>query len=160
MATRQRTDLLVFHCSATRPSQDITAAIIREWHMAKGWNDIGYHFVIKRDGTLEHGRPLDQIGAHVEGHNSNSVGICMVGGLDAKGDGILQAEPGDAGESYTTPQWITAHALVTMLRRTWPNAKVLGHRDLSPDLNHDGKIVPREWLKTCPGFDATKQFAL
>lgn len=149
MPQRNSTALIVFHCSATKPSQDIGRREIEEWHLAKGWSAIGYHFVIRRDGRLELGRPMGDIGAHVEGYNSSSVGVCMVGGLLEDGTG----EPNDV-KKFTPAQWLTAHLVAQFLRLAYPDARLCGHRDLSPDLNHDGKIQPREWLKTCPGFDA------
>lgn len=152
---RTDTDLIVFHCSATRPSQHIGRAQIEEWHLAKGWNAIGYHFVITRAGDLELGRPVDEVGAHVQGFNGKSVGVCMVGGLDDTGH-----ELANAPQMFTLAQWETAKILLAYLRRLFPAARVCGHRDLSPDLNKDGKIQPTEWLKSCPGFDAARQFAV
>lgn len=149
MTRRTQTRFIVIHCSATKPSQNITAQTIREWHIAKGWSDIGYHWVIQRDGTIEAGRPVDEIGAHVAGHNTDTVAICMVGGLDEAGQSF-----NNRPDLFTAAQWASAKALTAVLRRMYPFAAVLGHRDLSPDRNHDGKIQPAEWLKTCPGFDA------
>lgn len=142
---------LVVHCSATRATADVDAAEIRLWHKRQGWTDIGYHYVIKRDGTLEKGRPDDQPGAHVYGYNSKSLGICMVGGVDASGK---------RGENNFTPaQFATLKTLLTTLSARYPNAKVLGHRDLSPDRNGDGKITRDEWLKECPSFNAIDWWA-
>lgn len=155
MSSRTRTDLIVFHCSATKPSQHIGAAQITEWHLAKGWAAIGYHFVITRAGDLELGRAVTEVGAHVSGFNSFSVGVCMVGGLDETGRALIEAP-----EQFTKQQWDTARVLLAYLRKLYPSARVCGHRDLSPDLNNDGKIAPQEWLKTCPGFDAARVFAL
>jgi len=152
---RTATDLIVIHCSATRPSQHIGAAQIAEWHAAKGWTAIGYHFVITRAGDLELGRPVDEVGAHVAGFNGKSVGICMVGGLDQEG-----RELANAPQMFTPAQWDTARVLVAYLRKLYPAARVCGHRDLSPDKNQDGKIQQSEWLKSCPGFDAAQQFGL
>lgn len=149
MTKRTQTRFIVVHCSATKPSMNITAQTVREWHMSKGWSDIGYHFFIRRDGTIEHGRPVDEIGAHVAGHNSDTVSLCMAGGLDEMGDSFANRP-----DLFTAQQWASAKIVVAMLKRMYPFAAVLGHRDLSPDLNHDGKIQPQEWLKTCPGFDA------
>jgi N-acetyl-anhydromuramyl-L-alanine amidase AmpD len=158
MTTRKTTDLIVFHCSATKPDQDIGAEVIRGWHVKKGWSDIGYHFVVRRNGALELGRPLLDIGAHVQGFNASSVGVCMVGGLDAAGGGVKDAQPGE--DAYTAAQWVTAHALVKVLRKIWPAARLTGHRDLSPDIDRDGQVEESEWLKTCPGFDAAHAFRL
>lgn len=152
---RLGTDLIVFHCSATKPNQHIGRAQIEEWHLAKGWASIGYHFVITRAGDLELGRPLEDVGAHVQGFNGRSVGICMVGGLDDVGRELVNAP-----QMFTAAQWDTAHKLVAMLRKIWPAARVTGHRDLSPDKNLDGRVERTEWLKSCPGFDAAAQFAV
>lgn len=154
---RERTDLVVWHCSATRPNQHIGAAQIREWHLAppNSYADIGYHLIIPRSGDLELGRPLDVIGAHVAGYNSVSVGVCMVGGLDELGRGFINA-PGQ----YTPEQWKCARLVAAFLRRLYPSANHVGHRDLSPDKNHDGKISQQEWLKTCPGFDVSTQLGI
>lgn len=146
---RSRTDRIVVHCSATRPTLDIGAARIREWHLAKGWADIGYHAVLRRNGLVEFGRHFDAMGAHVAGYNGSTVGVCLVGGLYTDGREAEDDFPG----LFTTPQ---AHALRDLLRvllAAYPSAEIVGHRDLSPDANKDGKITPNEWLKSCPGFD-------
>lgn len=148
MTKRIQTIYVVWHCSASRPGHDIGAREIREWHLAKGWSDIGYALVIRRDGTIEPGRALDAIGAHVAGHNSDSVGICMVGGLDAEGKPFASRP-----DLFTPAQWDSARVVYELMRRMYSHAEHLGHRDLSPDLNGDGKIAQGEWLKTCPGFD-------
>lgn len=149
MTRRVKTNYIVFHCTATRPDLDIGAGAIREWHLAKGWADIGYHLVIRRDGRIEPGRPLDAIGAHVAGHNSDSIGIALVGGLDAAGTAYVHRP-----DLFTDEQWTSARVVTAMLRRMYPSAQLLGHRDLSPDKNHDGKITPDEYLKLCPCFNA------
>jgi N-acetylmuramoyl-L-alanine amidase len=131
---RKRTDFIVLHCSATRACQDIGAKEIRRWHMAKGWKDIGYHFVIRLDGRIEKGRALTSIGSHVAGHNGNSVGICLVGGLD---DAAWQP-----ASTYTSKQWSALKVLLTQILTAYPNAKILGHRDF------------KGVAKACPCFDA------
>lgn len=152
MPKRIQTRFIVVHCSATKPDQNITINTVREWHLAKGWADVGYHFFIRRDGTIEPGRHPDDIGAHVAGHNSDTVSLCMAGGLDEQGNSFTN-RPG----LFTPAQWASAEALIKVLRLMYPHAQVLGHRDLSPDTNHDGKITPNEWLKTCPGFSASAE---
>ncbi len=134
-AKRRSTNFLVIHCSATRPSQDIDAATIRKWHRANGWVDIGYHYVIKRDGTVERGRPEDVVGAHVAGHNSTSIGICLVGGVTEKD----HREPEN---NFTEAQFEALRKLLTDLRTRYPKAIIQGHRDF-----------PRV-AKACPSFDA------
>lgn len=123
---------IVIHCSATPPSADIGAAEIRRWHRAKGWLDIGYHAVIRRNGSLELGRSLNTIGAHVEGHNHESVGICMVGGTNAEGK---------AEDNFTTDQWQALMAVVQTMLIKFPGAEVVGHRDFAGV------------KKDCPSFD-------
>lgn len=76
---------IILHCSATQEGQDIKAATIKRWHVVNnGWKDIGYHYVIDLDGTVEQGRPIYQVGAHCSGHNVGSIGICYIGGVDNK----------------------------------------------------------------------------
>ena len=82
MEPRASTDYIVIHCSATKPSMDIGAEIIKDWHVnERGWRDIGYHKVIKRNGDVEDGRDIRDSGAHAAGYNSKSVGLCMGGGM-------------------------------------------------------------------------------
>ncbi|WYW04222.1 amidase [Pseudomonas phage vB_PpuP-Kallioja] len=135
---RPATTLLVVHCAATKATMDIGVREIRQWHVQQGWLDVGYHFVIRRNGTVEDGRPHDVIGSHAKGYNSTSLGICLVGGIDAKG----------APENNFTPeQLMSLRLLLTAQKRTYPQAKIVGHRDLD-----SGKACPSfdvaPWLKT------------
>lgn len=128
---RTATKYIVVHCAATKPTMDIGLREIRQWHRERGWLDIGYHFVIRRDGTVETGRPQDTIGAHVENHNYESVGVCMAGGIDAKGK---------PENNFTAEQFESLRTLLDKLKVDYPSAKIVGHRDL------DSK-------KACPSFD-------
>ena len=76
---------VILHCSTTNEGTDVTAAMIRAWHKDRGWSDIGYHYIVRLDGTVESGRPINKRGSHVRGHNKDSIGICYVGGLDSNG---------------------------------------------------------------------------
>lgn len=122
----RKIDSIIIHCSATKPDMNIGAAEIRDWHVSgNGWADIGYHFVIRRNGMTETGRPIEKAGAHAYGHNASSIGICLVGGID---------QDGKADCNYTHHQWTALKALVRSLTdRTGkaPGARVLGHRDVS-----------------------------
>jgi hypothetical protein len=149
MPSRQKTTHIVVHCSATKPTLDIGRQQIREWHLAKGWADIGYSLVVRRNGLLEMGRHPDDIGAHVAGHNSTSVGICLVGGLYVDGK---EAED-DFDGLFTKEQASALKNVLLFYKALYPSAEILGHRDLSPDKDNDGKVERHEWLKTCPGFD-------
>lgn len=124
---------LVIHCSATKSTMDIGAKEIKSWHVGGNkWTDIGYHHVIRRNGVIEAGRPIEKPGAHVSGFNSNSIGICLVGGVDAKGK---------PEENYTGDQWSSLKKLVTEYHARYPKAEILGHRDFAGV------------KKACPVFD-------
>lgn len=142
---RRATDYLVVHCTATGPQHDIGAVEVDRWHREQGYKAIGYHHVIRRDGTIERGRPLFSLGAHVKGYNNVSLGVALVGGTDPSGK--------KAQDNFTAYQYDTLRELLTILRRTFPYAQLLGHRDLSPDKDGDGEVEPEEWLKSCPSFD-------
>lgn len=129
---------LVVHCSASPPTLDAGAKDIDRWHRDRGFLKLGYHFVIRRDGTVETGRRLDERGAHAEDFNHCSLGICLVGGVDAKG------KPQD---NFTERQKDNLGLLLTGLLKTHPGAEVLGHRDL-PNVN-----------KACPSFDVKQWWA-
>lgn len=135
-------NLIVVHCSATKPTMDIGVAEIRQWHTdpppkGRGWNDIGYHFVIRREGAVEKGRPIDTVGAHVEGHNANSIGICLVGGIDAKGK---------PESNFLPEQWKALEHLLVALTLKYPNVRICGHRDLNPGKDCPSFSVPA-WLE-------------
>lgn len=138
MAERKETDFVVIHCSATKPDMDIGAKDIDRWHRQKGWRKIGYHYVIKRDGTIEEGRDLGEVGAHARGINSKSVGICMAGGI---------ADDGKSEDNFTDEQWNALGPLVNQMKVAFPDAEVLGHRDL-PNVAKDCPCFDvREWWK-------------
>ena len=82
MNRRKSTTMIIIHCSATREGQDIKAKTIKQWHLARGFSDIGYHYIIDLDGTIEKGRDESLVGAHCVGKNAISIGICYVGGCD------------------------------------------------------------------------------
>lgn len=124
---------ITLHCSATRPSQIAGVKEIRAWHRKKGWADIGYHFVVRRDGRVEKGRPLSQTGAHVQGWNKDNIGICLEGGLDDRWQ---------PSNNFTREQWRSLKPLVASLKAKARKAKVVGHRDF-PNVN-----------KACPCFEA------
>ena len=137
MKSRHRTEYIVIHCADTYARMDIGAKEIRKWHVEdNGWSDIGYHFVIRRDGTREIGRPIEAQGSHVKGFNSVSVGICLVGG---KGD------DGKACNNFTKAQFDALWEVLQILRVHYPKAEVVGHRDLNGG-------------KQCPSFEVSKWY--
>lgn len=127
---------IIIHCSATREGRDYTVADITRWHKQRGFNTIGYHYVIYRDGSLNLGRDVNLVGAHCTNHNAHSIGVCYIGGC--KLDGI---SPKD---TRTDAQKTTLVNLLKELRRKYPYARIHGHRDFAN--------------KACPSFDATNEY--
>lgn len=133
----RRITLIVIHCSAVKPDQLSSAAQIDSWHRQRGFHlGIGYHYVIRRNGTLEMGRPEYMVGAHCKNHNQHSIGVCYEGGLNARGD------PAD---TRTEAQKRTMLSLLKELKGRYPRAIIVGHNTLNP-------------LKACPCFNVFKEF--
>lgn len=128
--------MIVLHCSGVMPDVHQDIKVIDAYHRKKGWNGVGYHEYVRRDGTVEHGRPLWQVGAHVVNHNRYSIGICYEGGLDATGE---------AADTRTPAQKKALRALVEKLHEQFPRALIVGHHDLDP-------------TKLCPCFLASKEY--
>ncbi len=123
---------IVVHCAATQPTADIGWKDIDRWHRAKGWLMGGYNWVIRRDGTVEAGRPLDMVGAHVEGHNEASIGICLAGGIN---------KAGKAENNFTEEQFTALRDLLGDMFALFPGSTLMGHRDF-PGVK-----------KECPSFN-------
>ena len=136
---RKLTNLIVVHCSATRPSHDVNAKEIDRWHRKRGWLKIGYHFVIKRDGTVETGRQLNEVGAHVAGFNSRSIGLCLIGG-------VTEEDGKTPEKNFTDIQWTALEVLLREMRGLFPEAKIVGHNELNS-------------YKACPSFDVQEYLA-
>ncbi|SHJ36796.1 N-acetylmuramoyl-L-alanine amidase [Bacteroides stercorirosoris] len=141
----RKIDLIVIHCSATRADRCYTEHDLTADHLRRGFSGAGYHFYIRKNGDIKTLRAIEIPGAHVKGYNGSSVGICYEGGLDADG------RPADTRTDF---QKHSLRVLVLLLLKDYPGSRVAGHRDLSPDLNHNGEIEPEEWIKQCPCFDA------
>ena len=127
---------VIIHCSATRESQQVSVDTIRGWHLAKGWNDIGYHFYIDLDGTIHKGRDIDKIGAHCKGRNRNSIGICYCGGVEADGKTPKDTRTQEQKESLL-------HVLKT-IKAMYPESMIYSHNEFAN--------------KACPSFDATGEY--
>ena len=141
---------IIIHCSATPDGKDYTVDDIRRWHKQRGYSDVGYHYIVYRNGILAQGRDVNIIGAHASGHNAHSIGICYIGGMSAD-----NTRPED---TRTLRQKGRLLSLLVDLRKLYPNARIIGHRDLSEDKNGDGIIEPSEWMKACPSFDAKSEY--
>lgn len=125
---------IIVHCSANGPTCTFGAKEIKQVHLARGFSDIGYHYVIKRDGTIERGRAISHPGAHCKGHNAHSIGVCYIGGLDAGGNPV---------DNRTPEQKASLNKLLLNLVRMY-HCKVYGHRDFAN--------------KACPCFDAKTEY--
>lgn len=120
----------IVHCSASPNDRDIGAAEIYKMHVdGNGWSDIGYHYIIRRDGRIEFGRPIEKIGAHVRGENTGSVGVCLIG-LD----------------DFTVEQFASLKALWQVFKLINPDITQHGHRDFTNQ-------------KTCPNFEVRDHLA-
>ena len=132
---RKITDIVV-HASATPKGQYFDIHDIRKWHLARNFNDVGYHYVVLLDGTIQIGRQLEVQGAHVKGYNRNSIGICYIGG------GV----PTKWEDTRTNAQKVALVYLIGKLKRTFRDARVFGHRDYAGV------------KKACPCFDAMNEY--
>ncbi len=129
---------IIIHCSAVRPWQQSSVTDIDRWHLERGWRyGCGYHYVVRRDGSIEKGRPLERAGAHCKDHNRHSIGICYEGGLDMKGN------PSD---TRTPEQRVALRVLLEQLHGQFPRAVIVGHHVFNP-------------MKSCPCFDAQAEYA-
>lgn len=139
---------IVLHCSGTSPRT--TAASICNWHLTgNGWQTPGYHYIIESSGRVVPAVPEERVSNGARGYNANSIHVCYTGGLDSRGKWT---------DTRTPEQKQAMDRLVADLKRRYPGAKVLGHRDLSPDRNGNGRIEPDEWTKACPCFDAIREY--
>jgi N-acetyl-anhydromuramyl-L-alanine amidase AmpD len=133
-------NLIVIHCAATPNGRHFTVNDIDQWHRLRGFNrayprinpeltSIGYHYVIYLDGEVHTGRAPEEVGAHAAGHNGHSLGVCLIG-----------------TDNFTPAQWAALKKLVLELAGRYPQARLLGHRDL-PGVT-----------KACPGFDVASWY--
>ena len=127
---------IIVHCSATREDENFEVAEIRKWHLARGFNDIGYHFYIDLYGEIHKGRDISKIGAHCKGHNRNSIGICYCGGVEADGKTPKDTRLECQKESLV--------AVLRTLKAMFPNANIHSHNDFAN--------------KACPSFNATLEY--
>lgn len=126
----RKVNKIIIHCSATQPSMDIGKKEINTWHCQNGYNGIGYHEVIRRDGTREQGREYNVVGAHTYGQNKFSLGICLVGGVDANNK---------TENNFTDAQFETLKEILRVQKKLYPDATIHGHREFAN--------------KDCPCFD-------
>ena len=131
MKLRIKTDTLVIHCAATKPGMDIGVEEITKWHTDRGFDTIGYHYVIRRSGVVEKGRAEDAEGAHAIAVNGTSIGICLVGGVNDN----LEWE-----NNFAEAQFRSLKSLIILLKNKYPIEKTIGHYEV-------------ESKKECPSFN-------
>lgn len=130
----RKINMIIVHCSATKAEQDIGAEEIDAWHKKQGWQEIGYHYVIRRNGTIEKGRDLEKAGAHCRGQNKHSIGVCLAGGINGAGR---------PENNFTAEQFASLKLLLSELKEKFPQAGIYGHCDFA--------------AKACPCFNV-KEF--
>lgn len=131
----RRIDKIIIHCSATPEYRHVSTEAVRQWHIEKGWSDIGYHYVVELDGYCKKGRDVETTGAHVRGFNKNSIGVCYIGGVDSNLD------PKD---TRTELQKDGLNILIQHLMAKYPNAELCGHNEFSS--------------KACPSFNVKEEY--
>lgn len=134
--SRRQIQEIIVHCTATPEGKQYTVADVRKWHKLQGWSDIGYHYLVLLNGEVEQGRDVELVGAHCQGRNSHSIGVCYVGGVMTDG-----RTPKD---TRTEEQKAALLRLLLDLRKLYPRATIYGHRDFA--------------AKACPSFDARKEY--
>lgn len=134
-SSRSITEIIV-HCTATPEGREVRMEEIREWHRQRGFADVGYHYVVHLDGSIEEGRDVDLVGAHCTGHNTRSIGVCYVGGMDK-----ANRNPKD---TRTIPQKAALLSLLLELKGYYPYAAIYGHNDFAN--------------KACPCFNAKSEY--
>ena len=137
---------LAIHCTATRIDQDVSIERVKRWHLKRGWSDVGYHYYVRKDGSLELGRDRDndgdiweEVGAHVKGFNRDSISMCYEGGLDVNGED---------SDTRTPEQMLTMEAVVKIITSQFKNIKTKGHRDFPNVKKSCPNFDVKEWLNT------------
>ena len=139
---------IAVHCTAGTQKQ--TIADLNAEFRRKGWKNPGYHYVVSPDGTITQLLDDDKVSNGVKGFNSITINVAYIGGINAAGKAI---------DNRTDEQKKVLRQLLANLKKKYPEACIQGHRDFSPDTNHNGKVDSYEWIKLCPCFDARTEYS-
>jgi N-acetylmuramoyl-L-alanine amidase len=134
---------IVLHCTATKQTATVES-IMRNWREIQHWKNPGYHYIIEANGNIRNLQAEAKIANGVANHNANSIHVCYIGGID---------KDGKASDTRTPEQLAAMKDIIIQLHQNYPRAAIKGHRDFSPDTNHNGKVDNWEWIKVCPCFD-------
>lgn len=149
---------IFFHCTAGPQNQEIKN--IQAYWRSLGWKTDGYHFIIKADGTIVNLVPVEKPSNGVAGYNTYAIHICYIGGVEVIKGKNAAGKPvnliGRPIDNRTEAQKESQLELLLKFHKMFPKAKILGHRDVSPDKNRDGVVSPNEWMKSCPSFSVAE----
>lgn len=146
----RKIERIFVHCTASLQEGYTDEKLMAEFKR-KGWKAPGYHYVVRPDGSVFNMYPISKISNGVAGYNATAINVAYVGGIDK--------EHPKGIDNRTKEQKESLRALLTVLQADFPDAIILGHRDISPDKDGNGVIDPWEYIKACPCFDALKEYA-
>lgn len=138
------------HCTASYQKTTTIKSLLNEFK-AKGWSEPGYHWVIDCDGNVHQLLDEEKVANGVKGYNAHSIHVAWIGGIDK--------EHPKGIDNRTEQQKMALYDWVAKLKMKYPDATIMGHRDISPDLNHNGIVDPWEYIKACPCFNAMTEFS-
>ena len=143
----RKIERIFVHCTASK--QAATVEDIKREFKAKGWKNPGYHYLVDANGKTHNLLPEDQVSNGVQGYNQTSINVAYIGGIDGAGKGV---------DNRTEEQKQALKKILTELKKKYPGAEIMGHRDISPDKNGNGIVDPWERIKECPCFDAKTEY--
>lgn len=143
----RKIERIFVHCTASQQTK--TADDIKKEFKNKGWKNPGYHYLIDASGVTHKLLSEDEVSNGVYGYNQTSINVAYIGGIDSSGKGV---------DNRSEKQKESLRNILSELKKKYPNAKIMGHRDISPDKNSNGIVDPWERIKECPCFDAITEY--
>lgn len=143
----RKIERIFVHCTAS--NQNATVNDIKAEFKRKGWKNPGYHYLVDKEGIITHLLDDSKVSNGVKGYNSTSINVAYIGGIDSSGKGV---------DNRTEQQKKSLRSLLKVLHSRYPDAQIMGHRDISPDTNGNGIVDPWERIKECPCFNAMDEY--